>query len=62
MFKGKSLTIGAGDSVTIARRHAFRPITTRVYHPGMHRLEVMLNGGQVAICDFHLNMPMGDKG
>ncbi|MDR7029539.1 DNA alkylation repair protein [Rhizobium rosettiformans] len=62
VFKGKSLTIGAGESVTITKRHAFRPITTRVYHPGMHRLEVMLNGGQVAIWDFHLNMPKGDKG
>lgn len=57
VFKGKSMTMEPGDSVTIARRHAFRPITTRVYHPGRHRLEVILNGEQVAICDFDLHMP-----
>lgn len=56
VFKGRSLTLAPGEAVAITRRHAFRPITTRVYHPGLHRLEVMVNGASVAACDFHLAM------
>ncbi len=56
VFKGKSLIVKPGKSVTIAKRHAFRPITTRVYHPGLHRLEILLNGTSVADADVHLIM------
>ncbi|MDH4439144.1 MAG: DNA alkylation repair protein [Rhizobium sp.] len=59
VFKGKSLVLGAGESVTIAKRHALRPITTRVYHPGLHRLEIQLNGVSVASADFDLAVPAG---
>lgn len=60
VFKGKSLILAAGESVTIAKRHALRPITTRVYHPGGHRLEILLNGAAAASADFDLAMP-GNK-
>ncbi|NBB51403.1 DNA alkylation repair protein, partial [Rhizobium sp. CRIBSB] len=56
VFKGKSLVLQAGESVTIRKRHALRPITTRVYHPGLHRLEILLNGVPVATVDFDLDM------
>ncbi len=59
VFKGKSLTIAACDSVTIAKRHAFRPITTRVYHPGRHRLEIMVNGLVQTGADFNLGASEG---
>ena len=48
-----------GESVTIAKRHAFRPITTRVYHPGGHRLEIMVNGVVQAGADFNLGASEG---
>lgn len=54
VFKGKSLTIRPGESLTFAKRHTFRPITTRVYHTGAHRLEIMLNGVVLAGADFEL--------
>ncbi len=54
VFKGKSLPLKPGESVTIVKRHAFRPITTRVYHPGRHRLEIMVNGVVQAGADFNL--------
>ncbi|MDQ0421939.1 3-methyladenine DNA glycosylase AlkC [Peteryoungia aggregata LMG 23059] len=57
VFKGKSLVLQAGENVTIRKRHALRPITTRVYHPGLHRLEILLNGVPVATVDFDLDMP-----
>ena len=54
VFKGKSLTLEAGESITLERRHALRPITTRVYYPGLHRLEILLNGATAAAGDFQL--------
>lgn len=57
VFKGKSLDLAEGQSMTIARRHAFRPITTRVYYPGLHRLEIFLNGQPMAQQDFELCVP-----
>lgn len=56
VFKGKSMTMAPGESATVTRRHAFRPITTRVYHPGLHRLEVMVNGVVQTGADFELDM------
>ena len=57
VFKGRSLTVAAGESVMMAKRHAFRPITTRAYNAGGHRLEILLNGTSVASADFELVMP-----
>jgi 3-methyladenine DNA glycosylase AlkC len=59
VFKGKSLVILPGETLTLPRRHALRPITTRVYHPGRHRLEILLNGISMANADFDLDMTEG---
>jgi 3-methyladenine DNA glycosylase AlkC len=59
VFKGKSLVLRSGERLTLPRRHALRPITTRVYHPGRHRLEILLNGVSVANADFDLAMTEG---
>ncbi|QLF68305.1 DNA alkylation repair protein [Peteryoungia desertarenae] len=57
VFKGTSLIVRAGETVCIARRHSFRPITTRVYHTGQHRIEIMVNGIAVASAAFDLQLP-----
>ncbi|MGL3604963.1 DNA alkylation repair protein [Rhizobium sp. G187] len=57
VFKGRSLTLAPTQTVTLSMRHAFRPITTRVYHAGDHRLEILLNGRYVARKAFELYMP-----
>jgi 3-methyladenine DNA glycosylase AlkC len=57
VFKGKSMTLAAGQSLTLDRRHTFRPITTRVYHPGEHRLEILVNGTSMATQSFILLSP-----
>lgn len=44
VFKLTTRTLAAGESVTISRRHSFRPITTRVYHSGEHAVELQVNG------------------
>ncbi|WEZ82858.1 DNA alkylation repair protein [Rhizobium sp. 32-5/1] len=56
VFKWTSLELGAGESVTMARRHAMRAITTRQYYPGAHRIEILVNGAVLAGGDFELVM------
>lgn len=38
----------------IAFRHNFKPISTRVYIPGVHKLEVILNGSVIKSTEFNL--------
>ncbi|HWH31353.1 MAG TPA: hypothetical protein VNU01_01635 [Egibacteraceae bacterium] len=44
VFKLSTRTLAPGAPVTIERAHAIRPITTRRYYPGEHRVEVQVNG------------------
>ncbi|SER88746.1 3-methyladenine DNA glycosylase AlkC [Lentzea xinjiangensis] len=55
VFKLTTRAIDPGESLTLSRKHSFRRITTRTYHPGEHEIEVQVNGiasGRVA---FHLS-------
>ena len=54
VFKWKVLRIGAGEILSLTRRHPIRPITTRVYRNGTHRVEIMANGGLLGGADFEL--------
>lgn len=56
VFKWKIAEIKGGKSLNIKKKHAFKPITTRVYYPGLHQLEVLVNGNSVAKKDFQLLM------
>jgi hypothetical protein len=44
VFKLTTTTLGAGQSTTLTRRHSFKEITSRRYHPGTHALQVQVNG------------------
>lgn len=44
VFKLTTRTLEAGERVSLSRRHSFRRITTRVFHPGAHALELQVNG------------------
>ena len=54
VFKLKALDIRKGERVTLSKRHSFRPITTRTYHPGEHRVTVLANGHPAASATFEL--------
>lgn len=56
VFKWKTLDLPAGGRHTIDKDHAIRPITTRVYYPGIHRVEILINGTVCAAADFDLRM------
>ena len=62
VFKGKAVTLPPGEGLAIERRHAFRPITTRVHYPGEHRVEILVNGESLAGAAFTLAAPAGKTG
>ena len=53
-FLWKEFILRASEVHRAERCQSFRPITTRVYHRGLHRLEVRANGVALAVADFHL--------
>ncbi len=56
VFKWKTTTLAPGAALRAKRKHAIRKITTRVYYPGRHRLEIFVNGVSFGIEDFELIM------
>jgi 3-methyladenine DNA glycosylase AlkC len=54
VFKMKTFELAAGKWVTLTKRHSFKPVTTRRYYAGAHRIEVMVNGKVVAGAEFTL--------
>ena len=57
VFKGWQLTLPAGGQRLLRKTHAVRPISTRRYHPGWHRVELLINGQVVAEQGFALSLP-----
>lgn len=54
VFKWKRLELEPGAHLSFAKEHAIRPITTRKYYAGGHRLEIIVNGVSFATADFIL--------
>ena len=56
VFKWKALRLAPGATVTAKKRHSIKPITTRTYYPGIHHLEIQLNGEVLGRVDFELEV------
>ena len=56
VFKWKKTTLAPQATPKATRKHAFRKITTRVYYPGTHKLEILINGISLGIKNFKLLM------
>lgn len=54
VFKGWTVELAAGEAREFRKQHSLKPITTRVYYPGTHRIEVLVNGAVVAEAGFEL--------
>jgi 3-methyladenine DNA glycosylase AlkC len=54
VFKGWKLTLGAGETRTLQKRHSLRPVTTRRLYPGLHQIELLINGQVCASAEFEL--------
>lgn len=44
VFKGRIRELAPGEVWEISARHSLKPVTTRVYHAGLHRFEPRING------------------
>jgi 3-methyladenine DNA glycosylase AlkC len=44
VFKLTKKVLAPGETVTITKKHSFRPVTTRKYYPGEHAVEIQVNG------------------
>ncbi len=56
VFKWKSITFPAKKTLVSEKNHVIKKITTRVYYPGEHSVEVMVNGVSVGMKSFQLLM------
>ncbi len=54
VFKLRQVSLDGRQSLPIRKNHAFKPITTRRYYPGTHRVEIQVNGQTLAGEDFEL--------
>ncbi|MEW2634566.1 DNA alkylation repair protein [Streptomyces sp. NPDC048389] len=54
VFKLTTRTLAPGERWSQVRRHSFRPISTRRYHPGLHRVQLQVNGRPYGLADFTL--------
>jgi len=56
VFKWKGLLLKSGQSIRAPKRHGIKPITTRKYYRGKHRVEILVNGTIVCGHDFELQL------
>jgi len=56
VFKWTKLTLAPGETLSLAREHAIRPITTRVYYGGTQAVSLRVNGKDFGFSEFELVM------
>jgi 3-methyladenine DNA glycosylase AlkC len=54
VFKLKTFELRAKELVKIKKSHHFKPITTKRYYPGKHRLSIQVNGQECLSSYWHL--------
>ncbi len=54
VFKLRCGELASEEKRSLAKRHSFRPITTRKYYAGLHWVELRLNGARAAKLSFEL--------
>ncbi|MDP2741849.1 MAG: DNA alkylation repair protein [Hydrogenophaga sp.] len=54
VFKGWKLTLASGETRTLQKRHSLRPVTTRRLYPGLHQIDLLINGQVCASAEFEL--------
>jgi hypothetical protein len=54
VFKWETLTLNGHAALVAKRKHPMKKITTRVYYPCTHKLEILINGTSVGLVGFEL--------
>lgn len=57
VFKWTKLSLVPGETVSLTRNHAIRPITTRTYYGGTQAVSLRINGKDFGYSEFELVMP-----
>ncbi|TDQ51582.1 DNA alkylation repair protein [Actinorugispora endophytica] len=56
VFKLTTRTLAPGEQCSLRRAHSFRPISTRRYHPGIHGIQLQVNGRRHPMTEFELTV------
>lgn len=54
VFKLKTLKLAAGEQVQVSKKHKLKPVSIRPLYPGIHRIEIQVNGAVLGGFDFDL--------
>lgn len=54
VFKGNTVTLAPGESLTLEKTLSLRQMSTRTHYPGAHKVEIALNGQAHAVAAFDL--------
>lgn len=54
VFKISEREYSAGEQYSVTRKQSFKPITTRKYYPGLHKVSVIVNGHEMIDGEFLL--------
>lgn len=54
VFKGWAIELGPREERALERRHSFKPVTTRRYYPGVHTVDLRINGQVLGETALHL--------
>ncbi|MBL1100674.1 DNA alkylation repair protein [Streptomyces coffeae] len=61
VYKLTTMTLEPGETETLSRARSFKPISTRVFHPGEHTLELQINGEPRGSAPFGLVVPADER-
>lgn len=56
VFKFRTLEIGPHETISLSKKHRIKPITTRNYYPGVHAVEILINGKTFGQVPFRLSV------
>jgi len=56
VFKWKNLKLKPHEKVLLNKTHVIKEITTRHYFPGIHKIELLVNGKTKAVTEFMLQI------
>ena len=54
VFKLTERSLGAGESLSFSTKHSFREMTTRRHYPGLHKLDLIINGTAMKTVEFQV--------
>ncbi|MEO0687210.1 MAG: DNA alkylation repair protein, partial [Cyanobacteria bacterium J06649_11] len=54
VFKLKQIELSPNENIILSGKHKFKQLSTRTYYPGIHSIELIVNGRSIGKYDFEL--------